>query len=116
MRAFLAVIGISAIIYFGYSLVRYLDRFGSVEGQVYLTDDGDVNFKLITNYPIFLVDGRIKKDIEALKAEYDSLISPIEKEYKKAKREYLEKKEAVKQDEILMKTIKFLGIKEKKDF
>jgi len=108
MRKYIVLgFGLFVFIYVIFRVVGYMGGFGSVEGQVYLAD-GENEFRILKNQTIFLVDGQIKEDVEALKNEYDSLILPLEQEYKEMRNIYLAAREEEKNDKVLLNTYRFL--------
>jgi len=107
MRVILIILSILIAAYVVFLGFNYMDKFTSIRGQVYLTGDEN-DFRILSDLKIYLISSKIQNEIKELKEEYEPLILPLEKEYRRLKAEYDIVKEEARKEEILYKTYEYV--------
>ena len=91
MRKFVAVFFMVIVAGMSWAIYKYATRYGSIEGQIVFTSNEGL--KYYTDFPVYLIRGKVEENINGLDKEYILTAGQLEKRFAELKQLYDRKKE-----------------------
>lgn len=111
MKYFISTLFVIGVVIFIASNFNKFKKTASIKGIVYVEISGD-RVKPVRNFPVYLIKGEIKDQLENMKEDYRNDVIPLEEQVKLYKKYYSEKEEIVERDLVTFKSLESINKKD----